>query len=106
MEMSVINLPMHKNEAHIFRVAEEIAKRRFDQAMPLDRLTSRETEVLHLLSKGLTIGEICEIFGTAQSTVRSQLQSIFQKLNVSSALQAVVYASRHGFLEKSFDESL
>lgn len=54
-----------------------------------EALTSRETEVLQELSRGLTNREIAEKLCISQATVKTHVLSIFGKLDVSSRLMAV-----------------
>ncbi len=59
-------------------------------------LTPREQEVLRLLTKGSTNKEIAKALFISEKTVKSHLNSIFRKLNVSRRLQAILYAIRRG----------
>jgi len=61
-------------------------------------LTSRETEVLVLLHKGLTISEIAVALSISQSTVRNHTQHIFPKLHVHSRYEAVALGRKLGFV--------
>ena len=54
-----------------------------------DTLTVRETEVLTLLHKGMTVAEIANALNICASTVRSHIQHILCKLNVKSRFAAV-----------------
>lgn len=53
-----------------------------------DQVTSREQDVLDLLVKGMTNQEIADELTIAVSTVKSHLQSIYQKLGVSDRREA------------------
>jgi len=57
--------------------------------MPSGRLTTRETEVLRFLHKGLTITEIAEAMSVSLCTIRNHCQHIFSKLRVHSRFEAV-----------------
>jgi ATP/maltotriose-dependent transcriptional regulator MalT len=59
---------------------------------PLDLLTRREREVLALLGQGLMNAEIAKALFISQSTAKVHLHHIFQKLNVSTRMQAVLKA--------------
>ncbi len=59
-------------------------------------LTAREQEVLCLLTKGSTNKELAKALFISEKTVKSHLNSIFRKLNVSRRLQAILYALRRG----------
>ena len=65
---------------------------------PGKALTGREIEVLELLSSGHSRAEIAEKLFISLSTVKTQLQSLYRKLNVSSAADAVFEGERRGVL--------
>ena len=52
-------------------------------------LSVRETEVLHLLSKGCSYKQIGETLDISYGTVRTHIQRIYKKLHVRSRFQAV-----------------
>lgn len=62
------------------------------------RLTPRERDILHMLARGASNKEIARAFGLAESTVKIHVQSILRKLNLTSRVQAAVYAVEHGLL--------
>jgi DNA-binding NarL/FixJ family response regulator len=53
-------------------------------------LSTREREVLELLSKGLPYKEIADLLGVNIETVRKHCHNIYEKLQVSSRTEAVV----------------
>ncbi len=59
---------------------------------PIKSLTNREKEVLALASKGASNKDIAEKLVLREVTVKSHLNSIFKKLNVTSRTQAVLLA--------------
>ncbi len=61
-----------------------------------DGLTPREREILTHLAKGESNKEIARGLDLAESTVKIHVQSILRKLNLSSRVQAAVYAIEHG----------
>jgi len=61
-------------------------------------LTPREKEILGCLASGQTTVAIARGLSIASVTVRNHVQSILQKLNVHSKLEAVVAARRGGLL--------
>jgi DNA-binding NarL/FixJ family response regulator len=61
-------------------------------------LTARETEVLRLVAKGLTQGEIADQLGLSRHTVADYVKSLYRKLNVSSRAEAAVEATRRGLV--------
>ncbi|MFT4090994.1 MAG: response regulator transcription factor [Asticcacaulis sp.] len=59
-------------------------------------LTSRETETLTLLARGLTINEIARNLDLKSQTVASYVKTIYQKLNISSRAEATLAAVQRG----------
>jgi DNA-binding NarL/FixJ family response regulator len=59
-------------------------------------LTQRETEIVALVSKGLTNKQIGDDLFISHVTVRHHLTAIFGKASVSSRLQLIIYAYNHG----------
>lgn len=59
-------------------------------------LTPREKEVLSILTSGCTNKDIAKALYISEKTVKSHLNSIFKKLNVSRRLQAILYAIERG----------
>lgn len=64
--------------------------------LAIDKLTPREREVLKALAEGLSDKEIARQFHVGVGTVHSHVASILSKLEVSSRLQALVFAVRYG----------
>jgi two-component system nitrate/nitrite response regulator NarL len=63
-------------------------------------LTSREREILTHLAKGQSNKEIARSLELAESTVKIHVQNILRKLNLSSRVQAAVYAIEKGLASK------
>ena len=61
-----------------------------------DRLTPREREVLQALAEGSSDRDIARRLHVGEGTVHSHVTNILSKLEVSSRLQALVFAVRHG----------
>lgn len=61
------------------------------------RLTSREREVLTLLTEGLGNADIAERLALSEKTVRNHVSNVFDKLGVWSRAQAIVFARDRGF---------
>jgi DNA-binding NarL/FixJ family response regulator len=59
-------------------------------------LTTREGEIVALVSQGLQNKQIAEKLFISHITVRHHLTSIFEKVGVSSRLELIVYAFNHG----------
>jgi DNA-binding NarL/FixJ family response regulator len=69
-----------------------------EEVSPIQALTSREQEVLQLLSRGLNNQAIAEALYVSDRTVQAHLTNIFAKMGVSSRLEAVLTAIRRGWL--------
>jgi DNA-binding NarL/FixJ family response regulator len=63
-----------------------------------DTLTEREIEVLRLIAEGYTNQQIAEALIISPTTVKTHVQNILEKLNVSDRTQAAVYAVRSGLI--------
>ena len=66
----------------------------------LDYLTQREEEVLELLTQGITYKGVANKLFISETTVKTHVNNIFQKLQVNDRTQAVLYAINNGFLTK------
>jgi DNA-binding CsgD family transcriptional regulator len=59
---------------------------------PVPRLTPRQKDLLHLLAAGYTNAQIARRLGLSEGTVRTHLENIYGRLNVSSRTAAVTRA--------------
>ena len=59
-------------------------------------LTPREREILSILTSGCTNKDIAKALNISEKTVKSHLNSIFKKLNISRRIQAILYAVNRG----------
>jgi len=66
------------------------------QAARLELLSEREREVLRLMARGATNGEIATALYVAEATVKTHIGSIFGKLGVRDRPAAIVFAYDHG----------
>ena len=64
------------------------------------KLTPRESEIIIMLAQGESNKSIARILDLAESTVKIHVQGILRKLNISSRVQAAVYAVEHGLMPK------
>ncbi len=67
----------------------------------LNYLTNREKEVLTLLTEGITYKGVADRLVISETTVKTHVNNIFQKLQVNDRTQAVLYALRYGLVEPS-----
>lgn len=63
-----------------------------------DALTEREVAILRLVVEGLSNRDIAEVLCLSSGTVKSHVEHIIQKLQVSDRTQAAVWAVRQGFV--------
>ena len=61
-------------------------------------LTPRETEVLRLTAKGLTLGEVASALELSRHTVSGYLKDIYRKLSVGTRAEATLEAARRGLV--------
>jgi DNA-binding NarL/FixJ family response regulator len=67
----------------------------------LDALTSRELEVLALIGRGRTNGEIAAELFVSEGTVKTHVNHVFTKLRLRDRAAAVVFAFDHGLVGRS-----
>jgi DNA-binding NarL/FixJ family response regulator len=72
---------------------------RHDVPTAVDELTDRERDVFRLIAKGLSNGEIGRELFISDTTVKTHVTRVFQKLGVRDRVQAVVLAYRAGLFE-------
>ena len=65
----------------------------------LGYLTGREKEVLTLLTEGITYKGVADRLVISETTVKTHVNNIFQKLQVNDRTQAVLYALKYGLVE-------
>ncbi|MDN2710450.1 response regulator [Janthinobacterium sp. SUN118] len=69
--------------------------RREEPVSELDKLTPREKEIIDCLSRGESNKGIARTLDLAESTVKIHVQNVLKKLNLTSRVQAAVYAVEH-----------
>lgn len=69
----------------------------------LDALTPREREILVAIAEGLTNGEIAARFFLSESTVKTHVGRVLQKLDARDRVHLVILAYEHGMLAPGRD---
>ncbi len=83
------------------RIAQTLATERVRMLRgetPEVQLTQREREVLELLAQGCSNRLIAERLFIAETTVKSYVSNLLDKLGATSRLQAVIHATEHGLI--------
>ncbi|SFE96496.1 response regulator transcription factor [Fictibacillus sp. FJAT-27399] len=73
--------------------------RQKNHQQPHEELTSRELEVLLLMTEGKSNQEIADQLFIAQKTVKVHVSNILNKLDVQDRTQAVIYAFKHSLVK-------
>jgi DNA-binding NarL/FixJ family response regulator len=72
---------------------------RLAERMMRSSLTTRELEILNMLSKGLTNKQIGRALKISDNTVRNHVNSILEKLEVADRTEAVTVAIQQGIIQ-------
>ncbi len=78
-------------------LSQAVMRRAISPAPP--KLSGREAEVLSLLADGLGTGEIAGSLYMSESTAKTHITHIYQKLGAANRAQALVTAMRLGLLD-------
>ncbi|MFJ3170837.1 response regulator transcription factor [Streptomyces roseus] len=65
---------------------------------PLEMLTEREVEVFHLVTRGYSNAEISVELTLSQSTVKSHIQRVMEKLSLRNRVHAVIFAYENNII--------
>jgi DNA-binding NarL/FixJ family response regulator len=61
-------------------------------------LSEREKEILQLIAKGVSNSEAARMLGVSKATIRTHLEHIYQKLEVTNRVEAVTEGIRKGLI--------
>lgn len=83
---------------HAFSAADlaEAMRRRMAPTGP--RLSAREAELLELLSEGLSVSAVARRMFISESTVKTHMSKLYEKLGASNRAQALMSAIRLGLI--------
>jgi DNA-binding NarL/FixJ family response regulator len=71
-----------------------------EKSLSIDRLTSREKEVLSMISRGLNNDDIAEKLVISEKTVRNHVSNIYRKLQVKDRTQAALLGMKNDIIHK------
>jgi DNA-binding NarL/FixJ family response regulator len=81
------------------RLIERFANRGVPSTPTLDTLTGRERDVLLLVARGLSNSEVAERLFLGETTVKTHVAHLLDKLGLRDRVQAVVLAYESGLVE-------
>lgn len=82
-----------------FRILKEFSHTHMSpEGKPATPLTPRETEILHLVAKGMSNREIATNLSISEYTVKNHMKNIFHKLHLENRSQLVRYVYEHGWM--------
>ncbi|MBS2027979.1 MAG: response regulator transcription factor [Deltaproteobacteria bacterium] len=65
---------------------------------PTRKLSDREQEILQLIAKGVSNAEAAQMLNVSRATIRTHLEHIYQKLEVTNRVEAVTEGIRKGLI--------
>jgi len=63
------------------------------------KLSARETEILQLIAKGVSNNEAAQLLSLSKATIRTHLEHIYRKLEVTNRVEAVTEGLRKGLIQ-------
>ena len=60
-------------------------------------LTDRESEVLALITQGMSNAEVDDLTYLSPNTIKTYIRSVYRKIGATSRTQAVLWGVEHGF---------
>lgn len=80
-----------------FRVGEQAPSKALPEP-PVKPLSEREREILQLIAKGISNSEAAGILDVSKATIRTHLEHIYKKLDVTNRVEAVTEGIRKGLI--------
>ena len=77
------------------RIAPAMASRMLSEPDPLEALSARERDVLGLIAEGLRNREIAERLVISETTVKTHVRHVLEKLRIRNRAEAAAFAARH-----------
>jgi two-component system NarL family response regulator len=77
------------------RIAPAMATRMLSEPDPLEALSTRERDVLGLIAEGLRNREIAERLVISETTVKTHVRHVLEKLRIRNRAEAAAFAARH-----------
>ena len=74
-------------------------RRLIDEDPPAPKLTPRQSDVLHSLTRGLSNQEIAKQFGIGRESVKEHIDSLYAKIGAANRTEAVAIAFRKHLLK-------
>lgn len=63
----------------------------------LEGITDRESEILALITQGMSNADVARLTYLSPNTVKSYIRSVYRKIGAASRTQAVLYGIKNGF---------
>lgn len=63
------------------------------------KLTDREVEILQMIAKGLSNNEVATVLKISKSTIRTHLEHIYQKMEVTNRVEAITEGYKRGLID-------
>lgn len=104
--IQAVNKGYHYMSPPILSSLVEMTERKLEDIEPdiLDKLTSREREILQLVAEGNSNKEIAEILSRSVETVRTHRANMMEKLDIHSAEEIREFALKEGIIKEEKNE--
>ncbi len=89
----------HATEVMLSRVGASTSSQVEETAAPIDRLTSREREIVRLIAQGSSSAEAAAVLKVTAKIVDTHRANIMRKLNLHTVTDLVRYALRNKIIE-------